>query len=96
MYLRQLITALLAVLAGVTLAQLTGRVGPTTSAAGKAANKICDVTDYGATEDSNFSQSFSWAFGNCSSAGGRLVYIPPGEYPMRTKVNLKHGDNMAV
>lgn len=92
--------ALLAGLALYTqrgLAQLTGTVGPTSTFVHKADIQICDVTDYGASDSTDFGVAFTAAWNACTASGeGGLVYIPPGEYPLQTAVSVKDVDNMAV
>lgn len=52
------------------LAQLSGRVGPTTSTASKRA-KVCDVTKYGATasKTADIGPAIVSAFAACKSGG---------------------------
>ncbi|KAH8884986.1 rhamnogalacturonase A precursor [Thozetella sp. PMI_491] len=80
-----------------TLAQLAGRVGPTTSTVHKGDIYICDVTDYGATSTTDFGVAFVAAWDDCAgNHGGGLVYIPPGNYPLRTAIKVKDATTMAV
>ena len=77
------------------LAALTGHVGPTTSFTSKAANKICNIIDYGAsTNGSDIGDALSSAWSDCAVGG--LVYIPPGNYSMSTFPQLKDGTSSAV
>lgn len=78
-------------------AQLSGSVGPTSTFVHKADIMICDVTDYGATSSADFGAAFTSAWNACAASGnGGLVYVPPGEYPLKTGVSVKDADNMAV
>ncbi|KAJ5658402.1 RGase C [Penicillium longicatenatum] len=83
---------------GISLvnADLSGTVGPTSSFVHKADVMLCDVTDYGASSSADFGPAFTSAWDACAEAGGGLVYIPPGEYPISTGVNVKDADDMAV
>ncbi len=77
-------------------AQLSGGVGPLTSASTKAATKVCNIVDYGAkagtTTDVGPPIASAWA----ACASGGLVYIPPGTYQMETWVNLKDASKIAI
>ncbi|KAF4536996.1 Rhamnogalacturonase b protein [Lasiodiplodia theobromae] len=83
-------------LAGSTSAQLSGSVGPLTSFATKASNKVCDITDYGAVANSteDVGPALAAAWDDCKEGG--LVYVPPGTYAMATWVSLTHGNASAV
>ena len=83
-------------LAGSTSAQLSGSVGPLTSFATKASNKVCDITDYGAVVNSteDVGPALAAAWDDCKEGG--LVYVPPGTYAMATWVSLTHGNASAV
>jgi rhamnogalacturonan hydrolase len=76
--------------------QLSGTVGPLTSASKKAATKVCNILNYGAkagtTTDVGPPIASAWA----ACASGGLVYIPPGTYQMATWVDLKHGSKIAI
>ncbi|KAF7627466.1 rhamnogalacturonase B [Aspergillus flavus] len=77
-------------------AQLTGRVGPLKSAAEKAANKTCNVLDYGAVADlsTDIGQPLLDAFEDCNGSG--LVYVPEGEYALSTWVLFDKGESWAL
>ncbi|CAK7227785.1 hypothetical protein SEUCBS140593_006693 [Sporothrix eucalyptigena] len=82
--------------AGTALAQLQGRVGPTTSTAAKRAVKVCSVLDHGATasQSSDIGPALVAAFSACKSGG--IIYVPPGEYGMSTWVSLSGGSGWAL
>ncbi|KAL3470353.1 pectin lyase fold/virulence factor [Aspergillus californicus] len=88
------LASVIAAHAHVALAQLNGTVGPTTSFTDKAAVQVCDVTDYGASSSADFGDAFVSAWSNCSAGG--LIYIPPGEYPLQSTVEVKNGDDIAI
>ena len=85
----------LAIAAGVD-AQLSGRVGPLTTAAKKASTKTCNVLNYGAKADgaTDLGPALSSAWNDCKTGG--LVYIPPGTYAMATWVSLNSGSASAI
>ncbi|KAL4961270.1 putative extracellular rhamnogalacturonase [Aspergillus stella-maris] len=68
--------------------QLSGSVGPLTSASSKSQTKTCDVTDYGAVADksTDLGTALSSAWDDCANGG--VVYIPPGDYALETWVKL--------
>ncbi|GKZ80866.1 hypothetical protein AnigIFM56816_005375 [Aspergillus niger] len=76
--------------------QLSGSVGPLTSAHSKAATKTCNVLDYGAVADNStdIGSALSEAWDACSDGG--LIYIPPGDYAMDTWVSLSGGKATAI
>ncbi|RAK72210.1 pectin lyase-like protein [Aspergillus fijiensis CBS 313.89] len=77
-------------------AQLSGAVGPTTSYASKAANKVCNIVDYGGFpgNGTDIGPALSSAWSDCAKGG--LVYIPPGNFSMATFPALKDGVSSAV
>ncbi|RAH82243.1 rhamnogalacturonase rhgB [Aspergillus japonicus CBS 114.51] len=77
-------------------AQLSGSVGPLTSASTKAATKTCNVLDYGAKADksTDLGTPLASAFADCKTGG--LVYIPEGDYAMSTWVKLAGGSAWAL
>ncbi|KAJ5935775.1 hypothetical protein N7466_005322 [Penicillium verhagenii] len=77
-------------------AQLSGSVGPTTSYATKADNKICSVLDYGGVADNStdIGPAISSAWDECKDGG--VVYIPPGDYALETWVDLTGGSSCAI
>ncbi|KAJ4213282.1 hypothetical protein NW759_011124 [Fusarium solani] len=84
------ISALIAVVSAVqAAAQLSGKVGPSTSRADKAAVKTCNVMDYGATADAKTDNgpAIQKAWDDCSAGGGE-VYIPEGDYGLGTWLKL--------
>lgn len=91
-------TALLAIGLAPLLAsaQLSGTVGPTTSYATKASNKICNVLDYGgvADEKTDIGPAISSAWSACKSGG--VVYIPSGNYALGSWVTLTGGKSTAI
>lgn len=92
------ITSLLAIGLAPLLAtaQLSGRVGPTTSYATKAAYKTCSVLDYGGKADNttDIGPAISSAWDACKSGG--VVYIPSGNYALETWVSLTGGTSTAI
>ncbi|KAJ5359008.1 pectin lyase-like protein [Penicillium cataractarum] len=88
-------TFLLFVYVGQSLASLSGSVGLITSYASKAATKVCNIVDYGAsTNGSDISSAFSSAWSDCAVGG--LVYIPPGNWSLASYVFLKDGVRSAI
>ncbi|KAF2182075.1 glycoside hydrolase family 28 protein [Zopfia rhizophila CBS 207.26] len=77
-------------------AQLSGRVGPLTTYAAKAAVKVCNVLDYGAKSDSSTDLGPPLATAWVACRGGGLVYIPAGNYAMSTWVSLRQGSGAAI
>jgi rhamnogalacturonan hydrolase len=77
-------------------AYLSGSVGPTTSAATKSANKVCNVLDYGAVADksTDIGSALNSAWVACRDGG--VVYIPPGDYAFSSWVTLSSGKNTAI
>ncbi|RAK96641.1 putative extracellular rhamnogalacturonase [Aspergillus ibericus CBS 121593] len=77
-------------------AQLSGSVGPLTSASTKAATKTCNVLDYGAKADksTDLGAPLASAFADCKSGG--LVYVPSGEYALSTWARLSGGKAWAL
>ncbi|QSZ30244.1 hypothetical protein DSL72_004766 [Monilinia vaccinii-corymbosi] len=91
-----LLTASLLALPALVSAQLSGRVGPTTSTASKAAKKLCNILDYGgvasATADNGAAILAAWKA--CISGGE--VYIPSGSYGLGTWVTLTGGTGVSI
>ncbi|KAJ5580238.1 uncharacterized protein N7459_006223 [Penicillium hispanicum] len=77
-------------------AQLSGSVGPTTTYASKASNKICSVLDYGGVADNStdIGPAISSAWDECKDGG--VVYIPSGDYALDTWVDLTGGSSCAI
>ncbi|KAF4984880.1 hypothetical protein FZEAL_33 [Fusarium zealandicum] len=91
------ISALIAVGSAVqAAAQLSGNVGPSISRAEKAAIKICNVVDYGATADASTDNgpAIKKAWDDCSAGGGE-VYIPEGDYGLGTWLQLSSKSAMS-
>ncbi|TDL22539.1 pectin lyase-like protein, partial [Rickenella mellea] len=78
-------------------AQLTGKVGPTTSTACKR-NKIYSVLKYGGAVGSrDIGPAIGSAFTNCVlKNSGSTLYIPPGSYSMSTWQTLSGGSHWAL
>ncbi|THW84650.1 Rhamnogalacturonase A [Aureobasidium pullulans] len=76
--------------------ELSGKVGPTTSHATKAAKKTCDITKYGAVADgkTDISTALNSAFTACKAGG--VVVIPSGNFAMSKWVKLANGNNWAL
>ncbi|KAG9524556.1 Rhamnogalacturonase A, partial [Aureobasidium melanogenum] len=83
-------------LPALVAAELSGKVGPTTSHATKAAVKTCDITKYGAVADgkTDISTALNSAFNACKTGG--VVIIPAGNYAMSQWVKLASGNNWAL
>ncbi len=95
--LRLLLVALLLVASAQPgLAQLRGRVGPTTSTASKRSAKVCSVLDYGgkASRTADIGPALVAAFAACKAGG--TIYVPPGEYGMATWASLSGGQGWAL
>ncbi|KDR70173.1 hypothetical protein GALMADRAFT_103315 [Galerina marginata CBS 339.88] len=77
-------------------AQLTGTTGPTTSTSSKR-NKICSVLDYGGSVgSSDIGPAINSAFTNCVlKNSGSTLYVPPGNYNMKTWATLDGGTKWA-
>lgn len=88
--------AVLTLLSRFAQGQLSGKVGPTTTFASKAAKKVCNVLDYGAKADgtTDLGPPLTSAWVDCRNGG--LVYIPPGTFAMSTWASLKSGQGAAV
>ena len=76
--------------------ELSGKVGPATSHATKAAKKTCDITKYGAVADgkTDISTALNSAFTACKTGG--VVVIPTGNYAMSKWVKLAGGNSWAL
>jgi rhamnogalacturonan hydrolase len=85
---------LLSVAAGA-IAQLSGRVGPTTSREAKAVKKVCNILQYGgvasATTDNSAAITKAWS--DCKSGG--QVYVPSGSYGLERWVDLSGGKGVS-
>ena len=77
-------------------AQLSSTVGPTTTYASKANNKICSILDYGGVADNStdVGTAISSAWDACKDGG--VVYIPSGAYALDTWVRLTGGSSCAI
>lgn len=88
---------LLTLLPAVALveAQLSGTVGPTTKLSAKG--HTCSVLDYGGKVGStDIGPAIASAFTNCvAKNSGSTLYIPAGNYEMKTWVTLNHGTKWA-
>ncbi|KAL9054766.1 MAG: hypothetical protein Q9162_003964 [Coniocarpon cinnabarinum] len=80
----------------VTNAQLTGRVGPLTSASSKAAKKTCSIANYGAVADgkTDISGALNSAFNDCKNGG--VVVVPAGNYALSKWVTMSGGSAWAL
>ncbi|KAI9697475.1 MAG: hypothetical protein M1820_007810 [Bogoriella megaspora] len=78
------------------VAQLSGKVGPSTSYTTKASTKTCNVLDYGAKTSgtADIGPIIQKAWTDCAKGG--LVYIPPGTYGIQTQAALKGGSASAI
>ncbi|GLI81180.1 hypothetical protein PoHVEF18_009552 [Penicillium ochrochloron] len=77
-------------------AQLSGSVGPTTSYATKASNKVCNILNYGGVADkkTDIGPAITSAWSACKSGG--VVYIPSGDYALGSWVTLTGGKSTAI
>ncbi|KAE8375531.1 RGase A [Aspergillus bertholletiae] len=77
-------------------AQLSGHVGPLTSASTKASTKTCNVNDYGAKADkqTDIGSAIEKAWEDCAQGG--VVYIPSGDYAMSSRLKLSGGKASAI
>ncbi|PMD27831.1 glycoside hydrolase family 28 protein [Hyaloscypha hepaticicola] len=77
-------------------AQLSGKVGPTTSTASKAAKKVCNILNYGgvASKNTDNGPAIASAWAACKSGGE--VYIPAGDYGMATWVTITGGTGVSI
>ncbi|KAF2091060.1 glycoside hydrolase family 28 protein [Saccharata proteae CBS 121410] len=76
--------------------QLSGSVGPLTSASTKTSTKTCDVTDYGAVADksTDLGPPLASAFADCKTGG--TVVVPEGDYALETWARLSGGKAWAL
>jgi rhamnogalacturonan hydrolase len=93
---RILLLGVVALLPTLSIAQLSGSVGPSTDAGTKTAKKQCNVLDYGAKADktTDVGPPLASAFAACKSGG--TVIIPEGDYAMKTWVTLNGGSGWAL
>jgi len=82
-------------IAGLAAGQLSGRVGPTTSRAAKAA-KVCNILEYGgvASATADNSEAITKAWEACK-AGGQVL-IPSGSYGLSKWVDLSGGKGVSI
>ncbi|KAG9044393.1 hypothetical protein FS837_008218 [Tulasnella sp. UAMH 9824] len=81
--------------ASTACAQLTGRVGPTSTTAAKRA-KVCNVLDYGGTiGSSDIGPAILNTFNSCVKGNYATLYLPAGSYNMATWVTLSGASNWA-
>ncbi|KAH9923923.1 rhamnogalacturonase [Epithele typhae] len=94
MGLKSLLASLL--LISAASAQLSGRVGPTSSLSSKQST-ICNVLDYGGSiGSSDIGPAINSAFTNCVlKHSGSTLYVPAGNYNMQTWVTLTGGTKWA-
>ncbi|OJD32968.1 rhamnogalacturonase b [Diplodia corticola] len=86
----------LALVPALVAAELSGSVGPLTSASDKGATKTCDVTDYGAKADKTTDLGVALASAHADCKAGGLVVIPEGDYAISTWVKLAGGAAWAL
>ncbi|KAI0159789.1 rhamnogalacturonase A precursor [Xylariaceae sp. FL1272] len=77
------------------LAQLTKSVGPLLTATHKADVLVCDIEDYGATEDDDIASALADAENAFADVGG-LVYIGPGNWPLATALAFEDVTSIAI
>ncbi len=85
-----------ALLPALVSAQLSGRVGPTTTREAKAAKKVCNIMNYGgaASASTDNGPAITKAWNDCKSGG--QVYIPSGSYGLGTWLDLRGGNGVAI
>jgi rhamnogalacturonan hydrolase len=92
-----LVSSLASILAAASLAeaQLSGKVGPSTSRAAKAA-KVCNILEYGgvASATTDNSAAISKAWDACKNGG--QVFIPSGSYGLDKWVDLSGGKGVSI
>lgn len=90
-----LVFAALSLCLSLVSAQLSGRVGPTTSLASKA-KKICNITSHGAKpgKGGDIGPAMTAAFNACKNGG--TIVIPAGDWGLRTWVNMRGGKSFAI
>jgi rhamnogalacturonan hydrolase len=83
-------------LTALVSAQLSGRVGPTSTHQTKSARKVCNILNYGAKSGNsgNVGPALMSAFAACKTGG--TILIPPGDYALNTWVNFNGGGHYAV
>jgi rhamnogalacturonan hydrolase len=86
----------LALLCATASAQLSGRVGPRTTHATKTARKVCNIKNYGASpgKGGDIGKAMNAAFAACKTGG--TIVIPPGDWGLRTWVNMRGGSGFAI
>ncbi|KAF2672549.1 hypothetical protein BT63DRAFT_436455 [Microthyrium microscopicum] len=91
----KLLLPLLAI-SSLASAQLSGKVGPTTSHATKTARKVCNITSYGAKpgKTGDIGPAMTEAFNACKNGG--TIVIPSGDWGLRTWVNMQNGKGFAI
>jgi rhamnogalacturonan hydrolase len=79
----------------LVVGQLSGKVGPTTSRAAKAAKK-CNITSYGAKpgRSGDIGPALTAAFNACKTGG--TIVIPAGDWGLGTWVNFNGGSGWAL
>src|SRR5687767_14591398 len=77
---------------GASLLVTPDAVSQTSDHPGGAASSAFDVKKFGATgvRKDNATRAFRDAVQACASAGGGVVYVPPGEYTVVTVQLLDH------
>jgi len=82
--------------AALATAQLSGRVGPTTSRDAKAAKKVCNILEYGgvasATTDNSVAITKAW---DACRTGGQVL-IPTGSFGLEKWVDLTGGKGVSI
>ncbi|KAF4314156.1 hypothetical protein SLS57_007298 [Botryosphaeria dothidea] len=86
----------LAIVPALVAGQLSGTVGPLTSASDKKATKTCDVTDYGAKADKTTDIGPALASAHADCKAGGLIVVPEGDYAINTWVQLNGGSAWAL
>jgi len=82
--------------ASLARAQLSGRVGPTTTRDAKAAKKVCNILQYGgvASTSTDNGPAIAKAWDACK-AGGQVL-VPAGSYGIGTWVALSGGRGVSI
>jgi rhamnogalacturonan hydrolase len=83
-------------LTAVVSAQLSGRVGPTSTHQSKSAKKVCNILNFGAKagKSGDVGPALMSAFAACKTGG--TIVIPPGDYALNTWVNFNGGGHYAI
>lgn len=81
---------------GLGMAQLSGKVGPSTSREDKAAKKLCNILDHGgvASETTDNSMAITKAWEACKEGG--QILIPEGKFGLGKWIELSGGKGLSL